>query len=131
MRKPASREMISASPTYWHERVTSENTELLLMLTSSLQDLLQNQSLDTILFCIVVLCFPHINIACIHMCDECKRSNVPNVCHMLLSISLPHEQVCSLTMEYQVSQYVPKKDISEQFEIVLLTILLQISFLLL
>ena len=55
-------------------------------LTSSLQGLLQNQSLETILICSVVLCFPENNIACIHMCDECKRSNVPNVCHMLLSI---------------------------------------------
>ena len=46
MRKPASREMISASvelcdPTDWNERVTSENTEFLLMLTWSLQGLLQ------------------------------------------------------------------------------------------
>ena len=39
------------------------------MLTSSPQGLLQNQSLETILICNVVLCFPHNNIACIHMCD--------------------------------------------------------------
>ena len=34
-------------------------TEFLLMLTSSLQGLLQNQNLDIILICIVVLCYPH------------------------------------------------------------------------
>ena len=27
--------------------------------------------------------FPHNNIACIHMCDECTRSNAPSVCHKL------------------------------------------------
>ena len=69
------------------------------MLTSNLQGLLQNQSLETILICNVVLCFPHNNIACIHICDGCKRSNVPNVCHMLLSTSLPHEQVHSQTIK--------------------------------
>ena len=90
-------------------------TKFLLMLTSSLRGLLQNQSLETILVCIVVLCFPHNNIACIHMCDECQRSNAPNVCHMLLSISLPHEQVCSQTIKYQVYRYVPNTDVSEQF----------------
>ena len=44
------------------------------MLTWNLTGLLQNQSLETILICIVV-CFPRNNIAWIHMCDECKRSN--------------------------------------------------------
>ena len=60
-------------------------TEFLLMMTSSLQRLLQNQSPETILVCTVVLCFPHNNIACIHMCDEFKKSNVPRVCHKILS----------------------------------------------
>ena len=69
------------------------------MLTSSLQGLLPNQSLETIFICNVELCFPHKNIACIHMCDECTRSNALNVCHVLLSISLPHEQVCSQTFK--------------------------------
>ena len=61
-------------------------TEFLLMLTSRPRGHLQNQNLETILICFVVLCFPHNNIACIHMCDDCKRSNAPNVCHTLLSI---------------------------------------------
>ena len=100
MRKPASKEMISASvelcgteslffahPTYWHKRVTSENTqEFLLMLILSLQGILQNQSLETIHVCSVVLCFQHNNTACIHLFDECKRSNAPSVCHKILSI---------------------------------------------
>ena len=82
-----------------------ECTEFSLMLISSRQGLLQNQSLETILVCIVVLCF---------MCDECMRSNAPIVCHMLLSTSFSREQVCSQTIKYppNTSQ---KKDMSEQF----------------
>ena len=89
--------------------------EFLLLLTSSLPGLLQNRSLETIVICIVVLCFPHNNVACVLLCDECMRSNVLIVCHILLSISVPHEQVCSQTKEYQASQYVPNIDTSEQF----------------
>ena len=85
------------------------------MLTSSLPGLLQNQSLETIIICTVVLCFPHNNNACIHMCDECIRSNVLNVCRKLLSILWSILQLCSLTIEYQVFQYVPTFSISEQF----------------
>ena len=40
-------------------------------------------------------------------------------------------QACLLTIEYQVVQYVPSTSISEQFESILVTILQQISFLLL
>ena len=69
------------------------------MLISNPQSHLQSQNLETILFCIVVLCFLHNNIASIHMCDEWKGSDEPNVCHMLLSILWPHEQVCSLNRE--------------------------------
>ena len=43
--------------------------------------------LISLAICIVVQYFSHDNIACIHMCDECMRSNAPNVCHRLLSIS--------------------------------------------
>ena len=65
------------------------------------------------------------------MCDEGERSNVPNVCQKLLSISLPHEQVCSQTIENEVSQYVTNIFISEQFVSKLWTILLLTQFLLL
>ena len=50
------------------------------MLILSLQGLLQNQNLETIRTCSVVLCFPHYNIVGIHMCDKCKRSNDLKVC---------------------------------------------------
>ena len=107
----ASVEMCDTGVCFLHtqlngtKRLTSKKcTEFLVMLILSLQGLLQNQSLETILICIVVLCFLHSNIACIHMCDECKRSNALNVCHKLLPISWPHEQVCSQTIIYQVYQ---------------------------
>ena len=44
-----------------------------------------------------------------------SRLNVLSVCHKLLSISLPHEQIGSQTIKYQASQYVPNIDVSEQF----------------
>ena len=52
-----------------------------LMLILNLRSLLQNQNLEIIPIYIVVLCFPHDNIVGIHLCEECKRSNVLNVCH--------------------------------------------------
>ena len=64
------------------------------MLILSLEGLMQNQSLETILVCIVVLCFPHNKIAVIHLYDECERSNAPSVCHKILSIMLQHAQAC-------------------------------------
>ena len=70
-------------------------TEFLLMLTLSLQNLLQNQSPETILICIVVQCFPHDNIVDSHSLDECRKSHEPSVCYNLLSILWSHAQVCS------------------------------------
>ena len=75
--------------------------------------------------------FPHGKTVCIHMYDECKRSNDIIVCHKLWSVLWSIVQACSLTIEYQVVQYVPSKSISEQFESMLLTILPRISILLL
>ena len=74
---------------------------------------------------------PHGNTVCTHMNDESKRSNEMIVCHKLWSILWSIVQVCSVTMEYQVFQYVPRKSISERFESILLTILQRISILLL
>ena len=65
------------------------------------------------------------------MYDECKKSNDIIVCHKLWSISWSIVQVYSLTIEYQVFQYVPSLSISEQFKSILLTILPRISILLL
>ena len=53
------------------------------------------------------------------------------VCHRPWSILWLIVQACLLTIEYQVVQYVPSTNISEQFESMYLTILQQISFLLL
>ena len=50
------------------------------------QDLLQNRSLETVPICTVLQCFPHDNIVCNYMYDECKRSNEITVCHKLWSI---------------------------------------------
>ena len=85
------------------------------MLILSLQGLLQNLSLETILVCIVVLCFPHNITAGIHLYDECKKSNAPSVCHKILSISLKARPSLFTDTKYQVSQYEPNTDISEQF----------------
>ena len=56
----------------------------------------------------------HITVLPVFLCDECMRSNVLIVCHMLLSISSPHEQVSSQTIKYQAFQYVLSINISEQ-----------------
>ena len=122
MRKPASREMISASVevSFLHIQLIGQKfdfrkcTEFLLMLILTLQGLLQNQSLETILVCIVVLCFPHKNIVCIHLYDErdqtrqacvtgfgpfCYRTR--KLVHRPQNIKSPNTQ--------------PNTDISEQF----------------
>ena len=130
MRKPASRETTSATVELCATEVCFLHIQH-LMLTLSLQSLLQNQNLEVILICIVVLCFPHNNIACIHMCDECKRSNAPNVCLKMLSILWPHEQVCPQTPKYQFSKYEPNTDISECVSKLKTILLLLTHFLLL
>ena len=95
-----NRSLFLAQPTYWHVRLTSENAQNSSWgWFLSLPNLLQNQSLDSILICNVVLSFRYDNIVCIHLCDECKRSHVPNVRHKILSILWSQEQVCSLTIK--------------------------------
>ena len=98
---------------------------------SNLEDLPRNQSLETVPVCIVWQNNPHDNIVCIHMYDECKISIDSGVCHKLWSILWWIVQACSLTIEYQVFQFVPSISISEQFGSILVTILQQISILLL
>ena len=51
------------------------------------QNLPQNRSLETVRVCIVLQCYRRNNTVCIHMYDECNRSNDPGVCHRLWSIS--------------------------------------------
>ena len=104
-----------AHPTYWHKRVTSENTQDLpdVDFESSRSPAKSESWNDPNR--IAVLCFPQDNIVWIHMCDECTRSNVPSVCRELWSILWWHEQACSRTIKYQVYQYEPNTDMSEQF----------------
>ena len=104
--------------------------EFLLMLTWSFQGLLQSQTLEIILICIVVLCFPHNKIGGIRMCDERMRANVLNVCRMISSTSWWHGQAW-LTIKYRSYEYEPNTDIWGQFVSIVLTRLQQILFLLL
>ena len=71
------------------------------------------------LFC---QCFPHDNIVWIYLCDECKRSNVPNVCRVVWSTCWQHVQVCSRTIKCRVCQCTPSTGILEHFVSKLLTI---------
>ena len=97
MRKPASKEMISASVElcetevcFLHIQLIGTNvwlpkyTRHLLRLISNLQDPLQNQSLETILVCIVVPCFPHNNIVWItcvmNVRDQARQAFVAKIC---------------------------------------------------
>ena len=97
-------------------------TRFLPRLILSLQDLWQNQSPETVLVCIVVLCFPHSNIVCGHSCDEWKRSNEPSVCHKFLPIWWQLVQVCLRTTDCQVHQFWPNTSIAKRFESKLWTI---------
>ena len=95
----------------------------------NLQDLPQSRSLETIQVCIVLQYYPHNNIVCIHMKDECMISIDSGVCHKLWSILWWIVRAYSLTIECQVVQFLPSISISEQFESMYLTILQQILFL--
>ena len=95
------------------------------------QDLLQNRSLGTVPVCIVWQYYPHSNIVCIHKYDESMKSIDSGVCQKPWSILLWIVRAYLLTIEYQVVQFVPSISISEQFESIHVTILQQISFLLL
>ena len=55
-------------------------------LISSLQSRQRSLGLGTIPLDNAEPCFPHGNIVCDHMRDQCKRSNAPSVCHKLWSI---------------------------------------------
>ena len=56
------------------------------MLILSLQDLLQNLSLEITLIDNVAPCYSHDNIGGNHLYDECRILFVPIVCHKLGSI---------------------------------------------
>ena len=138
MRKPASREIISDSVEqcetdvcFLHIQLTDTNVWLPNMHNISLEvDFESSRSPPKSeswnspnLHCCAV--FTQDDIVGNRLCDECTRSNVPSVCHMLLSISLPHAQSYSQTIKCQVSQNVPN---TEQFVSTLSAILLLIHF---
>ena len=70
-------------PTYRNKCMTSHNAQRSSRSGFNPEDLPQNQSLDTVPVCFVLQCYPHNNIVCIHMHDECKKSIDSGVCHML------------------------------------------------
>ena len=60
-------------------------------------------------------CYLHDNIVGRHLCDECMKLFWPNVFHKLESIWWLIGQVCGLTIECQVHQFVPYASISRHF----------------
>ena len=48
------------------------------------QHLPQKRSLETFPACIVLQYYPHNNIVCMHMYDECKKSTDSGVCHSMI-----------------------------------------------
>ena len=100
-------------------------TKLLQMLISNLQDLQQNQSLETTPIGNAVLRFPHDNIDGSHGCDGCRKLVWPNVGHKLQSILWLIGQVCWLTTGCQVYQFWPNTNILRQI-VNILPIILQL-----
>ena len=98
-------------------------TRHLLRLTLSPQDLQQSLSLETNPVCNAVPCFPHDNIDDGHLSDECMKSTLRVVYHMLESILWLILPICSRTTRCQVVQFVPNTSISRQFVSKLLKIL--------
>ena len=94
----------------------------------NLQDHQHSLSLATNPVYNAVPCFPRDNIVGNRLCDECKKSALPSVCHMLESILWVISQACWPTTRCQVVQIVPS--ISRQFVSKLLTILQLIRVLL-
>ena len=82
----------------------------------NLQDLPRSQSPETVPVCIASQYFPHDNIVCIHLYDECMKLIDSGVCHKLWSILLWIARAYLLTIKYQVVQFLPNINISEQFE---------------
>ena len=103
----------------------TKSTMFLQMPILNLQDLPQSQNLETIPVCIVLQCFPHDNMVCVHMYDEYTKSIDSGVCHKSWSILWLIVQVCSLTIEYKALQFVPSVNIAEQFGSTLVTTLQQ------
>ena len=112
-----------AHPTFWHERVTSENARVHLILILKLRDPLQNESLERIQVYIAVLCFPH-NSMSVFTCvmnvrDQTRQAFVTRFCPFRhrkskvvqrpQNMRSPHhseefDELASITGKYEVSQ---------------------------
>ena len=138
IRKPASNDMISDSVelcdtdvSFLHIQLIGTSvrcTELRLVLTWNLQDLLQNLHLETTPIDNVAPHCLHDDTGGNHFCNECRKLIVPIVCHMLESILWQIVQDCSLTTECQVDQFVPGTSSLRQSVKILLTSLQLIQF---
>ena len=139
MRKPASREMISASVKLCDTEVCFLQIQLkgTVVRLQKIHKILHEVDLEsssfekslsfgTIPIDNAVLYLPHGNIVCGHWCDECRLSNELSACHKLSSILRLLLQVCVQTKECQVYQFVPSASISKQCASKLLKILQQI-----
>ena len=102
IREPASGEIISASVELWETEVCFLHIQLmgrnvwvpnmhkilpwgwLWVFKTSCRVRVLKQSWSALLCCMY---YPHDNIVCIHMCDECLKSIDSGVCHRLWSIS--------------------------------------------
>ena len=96
------------------------------------QNLPHNRRLETVPVCIVWKYYPQSDTVCIHMCDECMKSIDSGVC--VTSFGPFRNRPCKFiywSKNNEVFQFVPTFNISEQFGSILVTILQQISFLLL
>ena len=98
-------------------------TRHLLRLILSPQDRQHSLSLETNPVCNAVQCFPHDNMVENRLCDECKKSALPSVCHMPEAILWLISQACWPTTRCQVVQFVPSTSIARQFVSTPLTIL--------
>ena len=91
-------------------------TEFQLMLTWNLQGLLQNQSLETILICIVVLCFPQNNIAQIlHVWWMYEIKRAKRLSHAFDHFISAQANLFTDHKKTGLHQYEPNIDILEQF----------------
>ena len=111
--------------------MTSENAQCSSRSGFRILKISREVSLETVPVCIVWQYSPHENIVCIHKYDEWTKSIDSGVCDKPWSILRWIVRAYSLTIEYHVVQFLPSISISEQFESTHVTILQQISFLLL
>ena len=105
---------VSCTSSYWNKCITSKNahcstrSRFRVKISRKIGVLKQSQPA---LFCKY---YPHNITVKVQMCDECKISSDLCVCHKLWSILWSIVQICSLTIENQVFQYVPSTNISEK-----------------